>query len=218
MSSVTEESEVVSVREKVDFKKSMDSYRATHGEFRFLDVPPRQFLMVDGQGDPNTSQLFTDALEALYPVAYKLKFASKLELERDYVVPPLETLWWGDDASVFTIKRDKSRWNWTVMLLVPEWITEDMYTEARSKAGSKHRPVRLDDVRLETFDEGHCVQTLHLGSFDSEGPTLEEMHHRVIPRHGFRMTGVHHEIYFSDFRKVDASKLSTILRQAVVPQ
>ena len=202
--------------EKIDFKKTLDSYRTQRGEFRFLDVPVMRYLMVDGHGDPNSSQLFTDALEAIYPIAYKLKFASKVDLGRDYVVPPLEALWWADDASVFTTERDKSQWNWTVMLMVPEWITDEMFGAAMVKAGAKNRPVRLDDVRLETLDEGHCVQTLHFGSYDEEGPTLHEMHSRIIPEHGFRMGGIHHEIYFSDFRRVEPSKLRTILRQPVV--
>lgn len=106
---------------KVNVVKELDSYRAKRGEFRVLEVPELRYLMIDGHGDPNTSSDYADALAALYPVAYTLKFASKRELERDYVVPPLEGLWWADDMSVFTAARDKSRWDWTMMILVPEW-------------------------------------------------------------------------------------------------
>lgn len=204
--------------EKVDLKKSLDSYRAKRGEFRFLDVPEMRYLMVDGHGDPNSSKLFSDALEALYPVAYKVKFASKIELGRDYVVPPLEALWWADDAAVFTTERDKSQWSWTVMLMVPEWVTEEMVAAAIEQVSTKQRPARLDDVRLETLREGRCVQTLHIGSFDDEGPILQQMHEQVIPERGFRMTGVHHEIYLSDFRRVETAKLRTILRQPVAAE
>ena len=107
----------------MDFKKSHDAYRARSGEFRVIDVPSMQYLMVDGRGDPNTSTEYADALAALFPVAYRLKFASRRELERDYVVPPLEALWWAADMTSFTSARDKSQWFWTAMIMAPDWIT-----------------------------------------------------------------------------------------------
>ncbi|MFC7406681.1 GyrI-like domain-containing protein [Georgenia alba] len=202
---------------KTDFKKTLDSYRARAGEFRFLDVPPLRYLMVDGHGDPNADGEYGDALQALYPVAYTLKFASKRDLgqDHDYVVPPLEALWWAPDMSVFTTARDKSRWDWTAMLLVPDWITAEMVDDAVAAVAAKQRPVALGKLRLETLREGRCVQTLHLGSYDDEGPVLSEMHDRVIPDAGLRMTGRHHEIYLSDPRRVAPDKLRTILRQPV---
>src|SRR5919106_3306082 len=93
------------LRVKADFKKSLDVYRARHRVFRIVDVPAMQYLMVDGHGDPNTSKEYADALAALYSVAYKLKFASKHGLGRDYVVPPLEALWWASDMAAFTTAR-----------------------------------------------------------------------------------------------------------------
>ncbi|WP_309128702.1 GyrI-like domain-containing protein [Microbacterium sp.] len=202
--------------DKIDFKKTLDSYRAPRGGFRIVDVPDMQYLMIDGHGDPNTSPAYTEALESLYPVAYKLKFASRRELDRDYVVPPLEGLWWAEDMDAFTVARDKSRWDWTMMLMAPDWIEEDLFRSAVEQAGAKTRPRRLDDVRLETLSEGRSVQTLHIGSFDDEGPVLEQMHERFIPESGYTLNGKHHEIYFSDFRKVAPEKLRTVLRQPVV--
>ncbi|MFV0307933.1 MAG: GyrI-like domain-containing protein [Desertimonas sp.] len=201
--------------DKIDFKKTLDSYQAPRGKFRVVDVPDMQYLMVDGHGDPNTSSAYTDALSALYPVAYKLKFFSKRELERDYVVPPLEGLWWAKDMDAFTISRDKSQWDWTMMLMVPEWIDRPSLVSAIEQAGAKNKPTRLDDVRLETLSEGRCVQTLHTGSFDNEGPVLERMHHQFIPENGMRVDGKHHEVYFSDLRKTAPDKLRTLLRQSV---
>lgn len=200
---------------KVDLKKELDSYRARHGKFRVLDVPPAQYLMIDGQGDPNTAQEYTDALAALYPVAYKLKFASKTELDRDYVVMPLEALWWAADMEAFTAARDKSAWHWTVMILVPDWITTNWYDAVVAAAGRKDPPAYLDKVRLETLREGRCVQTLHIGSYDDEAPVLAEMHHAFIPRAGLQLAGRHHEIYLSDPRRMPPAKLRTILRQPV---
>lgn len=200
---------------KLDFKKSLDSYRARHLEFRVLDVPSLHYLMVDGHGDPNTASEYADAIGALYPIAYKIKFASKQELGRDYVVPPLEALWWASDTDVFTAARDKSEWDWTAMIMVPDWITSDMFDDAVARAASKNRPTSLDGVRVERLAEGRCVQTLHIGSYDDEAEVLAELHHDFIPNAGLRMTGKHHEIYLSDARKVEAAKLRTILRQPV---
>ena len=199
---------------KIDFKKTLDSYRAKHGEFRVVDMPDLHYLMIDGHGDPNSSPAFTEAVEALYPVAYKLKFASKLELGRDYVVPPLEGLWWAQDMDSFTTSRDKSRWDWTLLLMVPDWIERDLFAAAVDQARSTSRP-RLDDVRLEPLSEGRCLQTLHIGSFDDEAGVLDRLHHEVIPGEGLRLSGKHHEIYLSDFRKVAPEKQRTILRQPV---
>lgn len=199
---------------KVDLKKDLDSYHARQGELRVLDVPPRTYLMVDGQGDPNTAPEYAEALAALYPVAYTLKFTSKRELDRDYVVPPLEALWWAEDMSAFTSARDKSRWSWTAMLLVPSWIA-DRYDEALAQVARKGAPAALGRVRAEVLDEGRCVQTLHVGSYDDEGPVLARMHDRFIPEAGLRMTGRHHEIYLSDPRRVAPERLRTILRQPV---
>lgn len=199
---------------KVDFKKTLDAYKAKHGEFRILEIPPMQYLMVDGHGAPEGPD-FAHAIEAVYPLAYTLKFMSKLQLDKDYVVPPMEGLWWADDMAVYA-SGDKSKWDWTVLLMVPDWITPDMFSEAKQKvAAKKDAPVDLSKVRLETLEEDTCVQTLHIGSFDNEGPVLSEMHNSFIPENGFKMTGKHHEIYLSDLRRVAEDKLRTILRQPV---
>ncbi|MEV7692304.1 GyrI-like domain-containing protein [Microbacterium sp. NPDC089189] len=200
---------------KLDVKKDLDGYQARRGQFRVIEIPVTRYLMVDGHGDPNTSPAYTQALQALYPVAYTLKFASKRELGRDYVVPPLEGLWWADDMDAFTTARDKSQWDWTMMLMVPEWIDETMFHAAVAAVEAKGSADRLEDVRIEALAEGLCVQTLHLGSFDDEAAVLEEMHQEFIPGQGLRLSGKHHEIYVSDVRKVAPDKLRTILRQPV---
>ena len=196
---------------KIDLKKDLPSYSAKRGVFDVIDIPPLRYLMIDGHGDPNT-QPYADAIATLFPVAYKLKFLSKNELDRDYVVMPLEALWWSDDMATFTSDRDKSRWDWTALNLVPDWITDEQF--ARALTAAADAPA-LDRLRLETLAEGRCVQTLHLGPFDDEGPVLQSMHKDVIPGHGLRMTGKHHEIYLSDIRRTDPAKLRTILRQPV---
>ncbi|MFG1777416.1 GyrI-like domain-containing protein [Micromonospora sp. NPDC049048] len=201
--------------QKTDFKKSLDAYRAERDRFRIVELPDTQYLMIDGHGDPNTSPAFSDAVETLYPVAYKMKFASRNELGRDYVVPPLEGLWWADEMDSFTTGRDKSRWHWTLMIMVPDWVGRDTFTAAVTQAGARNRPSRIDDIRLETLSEGRCVQTLHVGSFDDEAGVLARLHHEFVPGNGLRMVGRHHEIYLSDFRRVAPERRRTILRQPV---
>lgn len=200
---------------RIDFKKTLDSYRAKRNEFRLLILPERRYLMIDGSGDPNNSPAYADSLAALYPVAYKLKFASKRQLGRDYVVPPLEGLWWAEEMTAFTTARDKSKWFWTMMLMVPEWIEDSMFEASLREVAGKTPPLRLEDVRLEAIDEGLCVQTLHVGPFDAEGDLLERMHEQFIPSHGLHMVGKHHEIYLTDPRRTAQENLRTILRQPV---
>lgn len=200
---------------KVDPKKTLDSYQARAGEFRVIEVPKLQYLMIDGHGDPNSTKEYKDALETLYPVAYKLKFASKQELDKDFVVMPLEGLWWADDMDVFTTAPDKSKWDWTMMIMQPDWITKGMFDAATQQVAAKNQPVSLAKLRFETLDEATSVQTLHIGSYDDEASVLEKMHHEFIPEHNLTMTGKHHEIYLSDPRKTAPEKLRTILRQPV---
>ncbi|MBZ6372461.1 MULTISPECIES: GyrI-like domain-containing protein [Microbacterium] len=199
---------------KTDLKRDLGSYRATHGRFDVVTVPPRQYLMYDGRGDPNTARSYLRALGALYPVAYALKFFSKRELDRDYTVMPLEGLWWADDPELFTTRRDKDAWSWTLMILVPDWLERAHVEQARAAALAKGVS-GVGDIRVERLDEGLCVQTLHIGSFDDEASVLAELHGRVIPDRGLRMTGRHHEIYLSDARRAAPEKLRTILRQPV---
>lgn len=200
---------------KVDFKKQIATYTAPRGRFEVITVPATQFLMIDGHGDPNTSAAYQDALTAIYPVAYTLKFLSKNELDRDYTVMPLEALWWSEDMDSFTAARDKSQWDWTVMIMIPDWITGEHLDAARHAVERKTGAPALAVLRCEILAEGLAVQTLHIGPYDDEGPVLDAMHHQFIPSRSLRMAGQHHEIYLSDSRRTAPDKLKTILRQPV---
>lgn len=198
---------------KVDLKTTLAGYSARRGRFDLINLPPRRYLMIDGAGDPNTAGEYAEALATLYPAAYALKFLSKTA-QRDYVVPPLEALWWADDFAAFTSARDKSQWKWTLLNVIPEWVSDAQVADAVASATAKGAP-RAHALRIGELAEGLCVQTLHLGSYDNEGPVLEELHARVIPGHGLALTGTHHEIYLSDPRRTAPEKLKTILRQPV---
>ncbi|ANF33432.1 hypothetical protein A0130_12720 [Leifsonia xyli] len=202
---------------KVDLKKELGAYAARRGRFDLVTVPPLRYLMIDGHGDPNSAARYQDALRTLYPVAYAAKFLSKRTLDRDYTVMPLEALWWADDMTAFTSARDKSQWDWTLLNLLPDWLTDAQLEEARAAVAAKGEAPLLDELRVATLDEGLCVQTLHVGPYDDEAPVLAELHESFIPGEGLRMTGRHHEIYLSDARRTEPEKLRTILRQPVEP-
>jgi hypothetical protein len=199
---------------KTDFKKTLKHLYNPPRRFTVVEVPAMQFLMVDGHGDPNTAQAYKDAVEALYAVAYKVKFASKRALDHDYTVPPLEGLWWAEDMITF-VSRDKSEWDWTMMIMQPDWISREMVEEAvRQVAKSKELPA-LPKLRMESYDEGLAVQIMHVGSYDDEAPTIARLHNEFLPQNGFSEAGKHHEIYLSDPRRTAPEKLKTVLRQPV---
>ncbi|MEV5542197.1 GyrI-like domain-containing protein [Saccharopolyspora shandongensis] len=201
--------------DKYDIKKVHRAlYSPPSKEFTVVDVPELRYLAVDGRGDPNTSPAYANAIEALYGVAYALKFASKKALGRDFVVGPLEGLWRADDPSVF-ITRRKETWEWTMMISQPDWITDDMVRTAIDNVAKKKENAALGDIRLHTLVEGTCVQILHIGSYDDETPTLERLHNHYLPDNGLTFNGDHHEIYLSDARRTAPTKLKTILRQPV---
>jgi hypothetical protein len=202
---------------KIDYKKELKHlYQPSAKKFQVVDVPPMNFLMIDGHGDPNTAQEYQDAVEALYGVAYKLKFISKKESGKDYVVPPLEGLWWAGDMETFTAQRDKSAWDWTMMIMQPEWITPAIVEEAVAQMEKAKGLPALSRLRLETYLEGLAVQIMHIGSYNDEGPTIASMH-TFAAENGYALAGKHHEIYLSDPRRVAPEKLKTVLRQPVRP-
>ncbi len=202
---------------KIDFKKEMrELYNPPAGKFVQVDVPPMQFLMIDGRGNPNTSQTYAEAVTSLYAVAYRLKFMSKQRLEQDYTVPPLEGLWWADDMDVFMPEsEDKDAWQWTMMIMTPEWISQEHFQEARQEVQKKKDLPALPGLRLETFHEGPAVQIMHIGPYSAEGPTIARLHYEYLPEHRLVETGNHHEIYLSDPQRTAPEKLKTILRQPV---
>ena len=197
---------------KIDFKKELKHlYQPSAKKFEVVDVPPMNFLMIDGHGDPNTAQEYQDAVEALYAVAYALKFISKKEKGMDYVVPPLEGLWWVENMEEFSTE-DKSAWNWTMMIMQPQSVTQEMFEAAIGQVEKKKNLPALSKLRLEAYHEGLAVQLMHIGPYSAEAPTIARMH-AFIDENGYELAGKHHEIYLSDPRKISPEKLKTVLRQ-----
>jgi len=199
--------------EKLDLKKELKHlYKPSAKEPSIIDVPAFNYLLIDGKGDPNKAQEYMDAVSALYPVAYTLKFTyKKINPEINYVVMPLEGLWWADDMSNFSVE-DKDNWKWTLMIMQPDFITEKMVAEAFSQVKDKKDPVSLPLVRFESFTEGKAAQIMHLGPFSEEGPTIEKLHNYIFSTGG-QLCGKHHEIYLSDIRRANPKNWKTIIRQ-----
>ena len=200
---------------KVDVRRTMPHlYAPRNRDWQPVEVPELRYLAIDGQGDPNTSRAYADAVAALYSVAYPLKMACKRELGRDHVVPPLEGLWHAEDPSVF-VAREKSAFRWTMLVLVPDGIESSFVDDVQAAATQKKPSLPVGEVRLQTLAEGPCLQALHVGSYDDEGPLLARLHDRLMPEQGLTFAGHHHEIYLVDPRRAAPEKLRTILRQPV---
>jgi hypothetical protein len=196
---------------KIDFKKTYSKlYTPSAKTFSIVDVPAINFLMIDGKGNPNTSTEYQEAVGALYGAAYHIKFWLKAQ-GMDYIVPPMEGLWWAKDMSAFTAG-NKDEWFWTMMILQPEEVTPEILVHTKAELAKKKGPPALESVRLEHFHEGLCAQILYFGPYADEGPTIAGLH-AFITENGYTLSGKHHEIYLGDPRKTAPEKLKTVIRQ-----
>jgi hypothetical protein len=198
--------------EKVDLKKDLKHlYQPSAKDVVKVEVPAFQFLMIDGTGDPNTSRKYSEAVEALFSVSYTAKFMMKKGAQKlDYAVMPLEGLWWSDDLSAF-ITNDRSKWQWTMMIMQPDFVEKQVIQAAIAEVKRKKALPATDALRLEIFAEGSCAQILHIGPFSEEGPTIQRVHDFIATHSA--LAGKHHEIYLSDIRRADPRKWKTVIRQ-----
>jgi hypothetical protein len=202
--------------DKIDYKKELKYlYGGKVGENVKVNVPSMKYLMIDGKGNPNTAKEFTEAVEALYPVAYTIKFMSKLSLGKDYGVMPLEGLFWTKDMSNFDAT-DKDNWLWTLMIMQPEIITDEMFAKAIEQVKNKKNPPALVGLRFEEFTEGRAAQVMYVGPYSNESTTIQKLHEFIAKDDG-KLNGTvkkHHEIYLSDMRRTAPEKLKTVIRQS----
>lgn len=197
-------------------REHRELYAPKAGDFSIVDVPTQAFLMVDGHGDPNAAPAYRDAVQALYASSYAVRAVTKAQTGRVHTVAPLEGLWSAPDLAVFRA-RDKSAWDWTMLISQPDWVTPELVEQALTAASRKNL-AGLPLVRFDRLTEGRSAQILHRGSYDDEGPTLARLHEVFLPAHGLVPTGRHHEIYLSDPRKTEPARLQTVLRQPVTPR
>lgn len=200
---------------KIDLKKEMKQlYSPSAKEVSVVEVPPMPYLMIDGAGDPNTSQDYMASIEALYSVSYALKFmAKKSATPIDYVVMPLEGLWWADEMAEFSLE-NKEAWKWTSMIMQPSSVTESMVIQVLEHVEKKKGLSGLSRIRFEKYDEGLSAQIMHIGPYAAETSTVRKLH-KFIEDNGYSLRGKHHEIYLSDPRKTAPEKLKTIIRQPI---
>jgi hypothetical protein len=196
---------------KVDLKKELKQlYNPSAKEISVVDVPAMNFLLVNGEGAPGSLQ-YVEAVEALFSVAYTIKFMVKKTKGVDFGVMPLEGLWWMEDMNKFSVDR-KEEWKWTALIMQPKYVAAEDFKVAVEQVGRKKNPSALFKVRFESFKEGTVAQIMYIGPFSDEGPTIKKIH-EYIQKSGHTLLGKHHEIYLNDPSKTAPDKLKTILRQ-----
>ena len=197
---------------KIDLRKELAwLYKPSAKTISLVDVPAMNFIMIDGKGSPESEQ-YRQSIEALYPVAYTLKFAMKFA-GQDFTVMALEGLWWADDMSAFDPETgNRNAWQWTMMMMQPDFITSTDFEAAVKAARQKKDLPGLSKIRFERFKEGRAAQLMHIGPYSAEGPNIMKLHEK-IREIGGELTGKHHEIYLSDPRRTDPSKWKTVIRQ-----
>ena len=202
---------------KIDFKKEYKFlFSASAARPQLVDVPDFKYLMIDGKGDPNAAPEFSEKIQALYGLAYTMKFMLKQAgaAAVEYVVPPLSGLWCADDISAFHAGR-KDEWRWTLMIMQPDAVTPELLDKAKAKLAAKKPELpAAAGARLEILHEGPAVQILHIGPYSAEGPVIVRLHD-FMKENGYTFNGRHHEIYLGDPRRSQPEKLKTIIRQPV---
>ena len=198
---------------RMDCKKDLKHlYFPPAKEVVTVTVPAMNFLMTDGAGDPNTSERFREAVQALYGASYTLKFMlKKRKSSPDYSVGPLEALWWSPSGKDLDLA-DKNSWKWTVMIMQPDFITGEDVVRALEEVKAKKGDAGVKALRFEKFEEGLSAQVMHIGPYAAEAPTIERLH-GYIREAGRRRRGKHHEIYIGDPRRVAPERMKTVIRQ-----
>ena len=204
-----------------DFKKEYKEFYLPKDKPSIVTVPPMQFLAVRGQGDPNEENgAYRQAIGLLYGVAFTLKMSKmgdhRIEGFFDYVVPPLEGFWW-QEGSVAVDYAHKDRFHWISVIRLPDFVTEEDFAWAVQEA-EKKKKTDFSKVEFLRYDEGLCVQCMHIGPYDDEPATVERMH-AYLEQQGYAPDlsdrRLHHEIYLSDARKTAPEKLKTVIRHPI---
>lgn len=183
-----------------------------------ITLPPMKFITITGQGSPESTG-FHEAIQALYGIAFTIKMGlkfNKLEAPDEYYdfkVSPLEGLWWQNNGKFFDMN-DKASWQWRLMIMVPDFVDNELVEKARVQAVSKHPDIPYHRVILEEFEEGKSIQTTHIGPYADEAVTVKKLL-AYAKEHNYRIDGKHHEIYMGDPRRTKPEKLKTVIRYPV---
>ncbi|UKS26797.1 GyrI-like domain-containing protein [Paenibacillus sp. HWE-109] len=199
--------------DKLDLAKTYKSYYSAPTKPQIVEFDPIRYVSIQGQGDPDGTT-FSNAVEALYTLSYSIKGIYKKE-GKDFTVAKLEGLWWvdGDVSKALDVPREE--WHWKLLIRMPDYVRTESFGEALAIAMDKKRELEvISSIHYETLHEGTCVQMLHVGPYATEPESLEQLEH-YLAEHKYRITGLHHEIYLSDQRKVEPSRMKTILRYPI---
>jgi hypothetical protein len=205
----------------VDYKKTEKDLYQPKTTPSIIDVPEMTFITVDGKGDPNTSEAYKTAMETLYGLSYSIKMSkmggTQPEGYFEYVVPPLEGLWWSQDGGTIDYA-NKDSFYWTSMIRQPDFVTLEVFEAAKTALSKKKPELDTSIAQLIKLTEGLCVQAMHIGSYDNEPATIAAMEKYAVEI-GYAIdindTRRHHEIYLSDPRKVASEKLKTVIRHPI---
>jgi len=202
----------------LDMKKQLKHlYNPSSKAVSVVDIPRMNYLMIDGEGNPNTAEGYQESVVSIYKLAYGIRAICKSN-DNTFTVMPLEGLWHikGQDAppNDFNITlADKELFQWTLMIVQPDFVTADIVEQARETVmKKKDTPAKVTDVRFESYHEGEAAQILHIGSYEDETENVASIH-QYIDENRWHVDKRHHEIYLNDPRKVEASKLKTVIRQ-----
>lgn len=211
------------MEKKLDYKKEYKDLYMPKKKPSIVKVPEMIFISVDGKGDPNTSEEYKEAMEILYGLSYTIKM-SKMDGTQpegyfEYVVPPLEGLWWFEDENYKGGEiNNKDEFIWTSLIRLPEFVTEEVFKLAKDKLGKKKPELNLDKAKYLVWEEGLCVQIMHIGSYDNETESIDKLN-EYIENEGY-ITDInnnrkHHEIYLSDPRRCKVENLKTVIRHPI---
>lgn len=214
------------IMEKLDYKKAYKDLYMPKTKPMLIEVPPITYVMVEGSGNPNTSIEYKQAIEVLYSISYAIKM-SKMKGNQpegyfEYVVPPLEGLWWGDDGYFDGVNIiDKDKFHFKSMIRLPEFVTQEYFEQVKEELSMKKPDIDYSKAQYFVYDEGLCVQVMHKGSFDEEATSVAKINQFISENHlehNMSDERFHHEIYLSDFRKTKTENLKTVIRHPVKRQ
>ncbi len=211
------------MKDRVDFKKEYKELYMPPKTPMIIDVPSMKYVMVDGKGNPNDNPTYQNAMEILYGLSFTIKMSKMSDMKIkgyfDYVIPPLEGLWWVNDHQDGTINVDnKDNFCWTSMIRQPDFVTEEVYTWALDVLKRKKPHLDYSNVRFATYEEGKCVQIMHIGSYDTETSSIRQMQEYIEKQgYSFDMNDKrkHHEIYLGNPRRIAVGRLKTVIRQPI---
>lgn len=201
---------------KLDYKKDFKQLYFPPTEPVFVDVPEMKFLAINGKGYPNQkgNGEFQQAIQALYGIAYTMKFTLKFKkIGQEYTIPPLDSLWWMQGGGTISKKRLQD-WRWTLMIPQPDFITKKYISDAILLLKKRGKTGPFGKVQFKKWKEGRSAQLMHIGPYDKEGPSINKLL-AFIKEKKLKVSGKHHEIYLSDPRRVAPSKLKTVIRYPV---